>query len=198
MNCTSWVDNHQVRGTRWRAAHFAKSYASAGAQDTRITAYGLHRAYWHLPINVDIVMISRSDTLRLVPGHDSVSPAMQWLEDIAEREAWPARTSFGLTLSMDEALTNVLSYAFANSTATHDAPAVVLTYHRDGSDLCVEIADNGSAYDPTAWSPAPLAHTLEEATPGGQGVRLMRHYLKELRYRRDGDWNRLTLVVDHG
>jgi serine/threonine-protein kinase RsbW len=161
-----------------------------------------------LPINVDIAMAQPSDSLRLVPGHDSVGPAMQWLEDIADREAWPARSRFALTLSMDEALTNVLSYAFGTDVPSADvpgadapgagAPAVVLAYRRHGNDLCVEIADNGRAYDPTAWSPAPLAHSLEEATPGGQGVRLMRHYLKDLRYRRDDGWNRLTLVADHG
>lgn len=147
-------------------------------------------------------MASRSDTLRLTPGHDSVGPAMQWLEDIAEREAWPARSRFALTLAMDEALTNVLSYAFgagaARETAAGEAPAVELAYRREGTALCLEIADNGSAYDPTAWSPAPLAQTLDDATPGGQGLRLMRHYLKDLRYRRDGGWNRLTLVVDPG
>jgi anti-sigma regulatory factor (Ser/Thr protein kinase) len=136
--------------------------------------------------------------LRLVPGDDAVGLAMQWLQDIAERETWPARARFGLTLSMDEALTNILSYAFAQGRSANEAPTVQIGYRRDGSDLCLEIADNGRAYDPTAWSPAPLAHTLDEARPGGQGVRLMRHNLKDLRYRRDGGWNRLTLVADHG
>ncbi|ARP81984.1 hypothetical protein CAL12_14965 [Bordetella genomosp. 8] len=153
-------------------------------------------------------MAEASDTLRLVPGHDSVGPAMQWLEAIADRESWPARSRFALTLGMDEALTNVLSYAFgateadAASTPTDAAaaaaPAVVLAYRRLGDDLYLEIADNGRPYDPTAWSPAPLARTLDEAMPGGQGVRLMRHYLKDLRYRRDDGWNRLTLVASHG
>lgn len=161
----------------------------------RITTYGRHRAYWRLVLKVDIVMASRSDTLRLIPGHDSVSPAMQWLEAIAERDAWPARTRFALTLAVDEALTNVLSYAFGEDAAASDAPAVELAYQRDGADLCVEIADNGRAFDPTVWSPTPLAQTLEDATPGGQGLRLIRHYLKDLRYRRDGGWNRLTLVA---
>ncbi|CAM3667336.1 Serine/threonine-protein kinase BtrW [Bordetella sputigena] len=139
---------------------------------------------------------------------------MQWLEGIADREAWPARSRFALTLGMDEALTNVLSHAFGTAPSAPEspapssssppspspagAPAVVLAYRRHGDELCVEIADNGRAYDPTAWAPAPLARTLDEATPGGQGVRLMRHYLKDLRYRRDDGWNRLTLVADHG
>ncbi|WP_254926144.1 ATP-binding protein [Bordetella genomosp. 11] len=164
----------------------------------RITTYGRHRAYWRLALKVDLAMAPRSDTLRLIPGHDSVSPAMQWLEAIAEREQWPERTRFALALAMDEALTNVLTHAFAGSIPVSGSPTVELAYHRDATDLCVEIADNGRAFDPTAWSPASLPHTLEDATPGGQGLRLMRHYLKDLRYRRDGGWNRLTLVAGHG
>lgn len=161
----------------------------------RITTYGRRRAYWRLALKIDLVMAPPSDTLRLIPGHDSISPAMQWLETIAEREGWPGRTHFALTLAVDEALTNVLAYAFVTDAPVADAPAVELAYHRDGADLYVEIADNGREYDPTAWSPTPLAHTLDDATPGGQGLRLMRHYLKDLRYRRDGGWNRLTLIV---
>jgi anti-sigma regulatory factor (Ser/Thr protein kinase) len=143
-------------------------------------------------------MSSHTESLRLAPGDDTIILAMQWLEDIAEREQWPARTRFGLMLSMDEALTNVLSYAFPQDARIAAAPIVELTYQREGSDLCIEIADNGRAYDPTTWSPAPLARTLDEAVPGNQGVRLMRHYLKALRYRRDGDRNRLALIAEHG
>jgi anti-sigma regulatory factor (Ser/Thr protein kinase) len=143
-------------------------------------------------------MSPQTDTLRLVPGDDTVTLAMRWLQDIAGRETWPDRVRFGLMLSMDEALTNVLAYAFAPDASTGEAPAIELRCVRDGQHIHIEIADNGRPYDPTAWSPAPLAATLDDATPGGQGVRLMRHYLKDLRYRRDGGWNRLTLVARYG
>lgn len=194
----------QGSGARVRAVCFAESYWRAGSPEMRMKACtGPHpsagnRAYWRLRTIADIAMSHQTEPLRLVPGDDTVIQAMQWLGDIAEREQLPPRTRFGLMLSMDEALTNVLSYAFVQGTESGEAPIVELTYGRDGPDLCVEIADNGRAYDPTTWSPAPLAHTLDEAMPGGQGVRLMRHYLKALRYRRDGGWNRLTLIAGHG
>lgn len=44
-------------------------------------------------------------------------------------------------------------------------------------------------------SASPLAATLDDAEIGGHGVRLMQHYLHDLRYTRDGDRNRLTLVM---
>lgn len=140
-------------------------------------------------------MSSQPDTLDLTPDGNAVNLATQWLEGIAEREDWPVKVSFGLVLSLDEALTNIVSYAFAEHAADADAPAVTLSYHRADADLVVEIGDNGQAYDPTLAVPPPLAASLDEAEAGGHGLRLMRHYLKSFAYRREHGWNYLTLVA---
>lgn len=139
-------------------------------------------------------MSHQPETLDLNPATDAVTRALQWLEEIGEREGWPPKLAFGLTLSVDEALTNVLSYAFAPAGPAH-VPAVRLSYARDGADIVIEIADNGVPYDPTASAPPALADNIEDADIGGHGVRLMRHYLDELRYERCGEWNHLRLAV---
>lgn len=58
----------------------------------------------------------------------------------------------------------------------------------------VQILDNGPAFDPTQHAPADLADDMGEARIGGHGVRLMMHFLSELSYERQGEWNILTLV----
>ncbi|MFC4277120.1 ATP-binding protein [Achromobacter aloeverae] len=136
------------------------------------------------------------DTLSLRPEDDPIGRAMQWLEAIADREDWAPKARFGLTLSMDEALTNILAYAFTPIGGTQGAPSIELTYANDGCELRVEIADNGHAFDPTSLDIGDAALTLDEAEVGGHGLRLMRHYLKSFHYRREGAWNRLTLVLD--
>ena len=57
-------------------------------------------------------MPPQPDTLDLVPDARAVARAIEWLEAIAERDAWSPKLSFGLSLSLDEALTNIVSYAF--------------------------------------------------------------------------------------
>lgn len=57
-------------------------------------------------------MPSQPDTLDLVPDAHAVASAIEWLEAIAERDGWSPKLSFGLSLSLDEALTNIVSYAF--------------------------------------------------------------------------------------
>lgn len=134
------------------------------------------------------------DILDLPADPGAVPLALQWLESLAEQQDWAPRTTFGLTLSLDEALTNVVSYAF-DPPGTTAAPAIHLACRTDDARIELELRDNGRPYDPTAGDPPPLVACLDEAEVGGHGVRLMRHYLDSLAYRRDNDWNCLTLVM---
>jgi len=133
-----------------------------------------------------------NDQLDLPPDLRAVPQALQWLENIALRESWPAREVFGLSLCLDEALTNVIAYAFDPPVAE---PAIHVACQISDNRIELALRDNGRAYDPTAGEPPPLASTLDDASIGGHGVRLMRHYLHDMTYRREAGWNRLSMVV---
>ena len=139
-------------------------------------------------------MPDRHDTLDLPTDLSAVPQALQWLESLAEQQDWAPRTTFGLTLSLDEALTNVVSYAFDPS-APADTPAIRLACQVNATHIVLELRDNGRPYDPTAGDPPPLVACLDEADIGGHGVRLMRHYLDTLSYQRQDGWNVLTLIM---
>jgi len=140
-------------------------------------------------------MPSQPDTLDLAPDQHAVAAAMAWLEGIAERQAWPPKLNFGLSLSLDEALTNIVSYAFDDPTQAGSPPSVALSCSQDSEWISLDIVDNGRPYDPTKTPPPGLAASLDDAEIGGHGVRLMQHYLHELRYARTGGCNRLTLIA---
>lgn len=59
----------------------------------------------------------------------------------------------------------------------------------------LHITDVGPAFDPTANQPREITQTLDNTTIGGHGLRQMLHYLRELRYAREGECNILTMVV---
>jgi serine/threonine-protein kinase RsbW len=138
---------------------------------------------------------SGNTTLHLEPHDDAVATALQWLEQIAEREQWPVALRFALELSLDEALTNIVCYAFTEAPTDGSAPAVTVSLRRDGDTLAIEIVDNGRPYDPTRTALPPVAASLDEAQSGGQGVRLMRHYMKQIAYRYEAGCNHLTLIA---
>ncbi len=135
------------------------------------------------------------DTLFLRPEDDPIGRATQWLEAIAQRERWTARMRFGLILSMDEALTNIVSHAFTPPCDSEAEPAIRIAYMRDGDARRIDIADNGRPFDPASLPIPHPARTLDDAQVGGHGLRLMHHYLGSLQYRRQDDWNLLTLLV---
>jgi anti-sigma regulatory factor (Ser/Thr protein kinase) len=148
---------------------------------------------------MDPAAYSASDntTLQLVPDDTAVATALQWLEEMAEREQWPFKLRFALELSLDEALTNIVCYAFTEAPAHGEAPAVAVSFRRDGAELAIDIVDNGRPYDPTLTVLPPGAASLDDAQIGGQGVRLMRHYMKRIAYRYDQGRNHLTLVATY-
>jgi anti-sigma regulatory factor (Ser/Thr protein kinase) len=138
-------------------------------------------------------MPDSQDTLALPADSRAVPLALEWIESLAERRGWGPRTTFGLTLSLDEALTNVVSYAFGQPAAAE--PAITVSCRIEGEDIRLELRDNGQPYDPTAGDPPPLVACLDEARIGGHGVRLMLHYLDSLDYRREDGWNCLTMTL---
>ena len=136
--------------------------------------------------------LAGSDVFCPEPSPAGLSSALAWLEGLAERDGWPARTLFALTLCADEALTNVGAYA----RAPDGAPAHLwLACGRTAHGLALRIEDDGEAFDPTAQASPQLAASLDEAQIGGHGLRLMRHYLRHLLYRREGLRNVLLLEL---
>ncbi|HLU14349.1 MAG TPA: ATP-binding protein [Burkholderiaceae bacterium] len=132
-------------------------------------------------------------TLTLTPGPDTVAQALTWLEQVAWGRHWPQRTVFALQLCLDEALTNTVMHGFAN--AAIPSPRIALSLHADNQVLALDITDNGPAFDPTRRQPADLATSLDKATPGGHGIRLMQHYLHDFQYTYANGENHVRMVV---
>ena len=131
---------------------------------------------------------------RLAPGSGApaVAAALAWLEALAERQAWPAKARGALVLCADEALANIGAYA---RTASGEAAQLWLACGPSAGGLALCIEDDGTAFDPTTQALPELAASLDEARIGGHGLRLMRHYLRQLLYRRAHGRNVLLLEV---
>lgn len=150
-------------------------------------------------------------SLRLHPGPTTVQSAIEWFEGLAAAQPWPPRVVFALTLCLDEALTNIVSYGFHDHEplpagpeanphplshgVSDEGPFIDLELRADDHSISLVLTDNSVPFDPTAIVPGELAASLDEAMPGGHGVRLMRHYLQELHYKRTGSLNRLEMIV---
>ena len=125
---------------------------------------------------------------------DIVAQALVWLEDVGRGEQWPARSLFKLKLCLDETLTNVAMHGFTDDQAAA-GPQVRLRLLHSERRVALEVSDNGVPFDPTVQTPRELDASLDDAQIGGHGLRLLRHYLEDIRYERREGWNQLTLIA---
>ncbi len=114
------------------------------------------------------------------------------VESFAERHGLGQEVIFKLRLSLDELLTNIVSYGFDEEGAADPRITVELTI--DDSTLQTIISDNGMAFNPLEEAPPPaLIEEAEDRPLGGLGIHLTKTFMDSLSYERVQDLNRLTL-----
>ena len=98
--------------------------------------------------------------------------------------------AFRINLALEEVLTNTINYGYADD-AMHE---IAVELRQTGDCVTVEIDDDARPFDPTQAATPDLSAPLEQRRIGGVGIHFVRTMMDEVRYRRDGNRNRLTLV----
>jgi serine/threonine-protein kinase RsbW len=96
---------------------------------------------------------------------------------------------FQLNLVLEELFVNTVRHGGCEG--VEDSARVRLRALDEG--VAVEFADRGLPFDPTAAPEANVNLPLAERPVGGLGIHLVREIMRELRYERAGDWNRLSM-----
>lgn len=117
-----------------------------------------------------------------------LSELSRWIEAHTERDV-SSDMAFAVALCLEEAVANIIMH----SGDKNDRVEITVELARDREALTARIEDNGKAFDPTQIPPPSPATSLREAKVGDVGIHLMRSFASEMRYRRHGDRNELTL-----
>lgn len=106
-----------------------------------------------------------------------------WLEESAEQRGLGPELAFRLDLVLNEAIPNVIAYAFPGGGTHH----IEIALAGDDDRVWLEIVDDGIPFDPFARPARTEAASLEEASASGRGIHLIRAYSEWQEYaRRDG------------
>jgi anti-sigma regulatory factor (Ser/Thr protein kinase) len=128
----------------------------------------------------------------LGPDLSDVLRMNDWLDDLMAAQGVPAARAGEVKVCLDEAVTNVLSYAF-------DAPERALADLKltlTAREIVAELRDAGRPFDPLAAPLSEVADDLSDAQVGGLGIRIIRELATSARYAREGGENVLTLTFD--
>ena len=141
--------------------------------------------------------MSRRISLRLESRPEELSRIEAAIEDLAVSEDWPQDFTFQIQLALEELIVNVINYG--HSEENPEGHEIEVEMRSDEEALTIEIVDDGQPFDPLDDAPKPdIDAGIEDRPIGGLGVFLVQKMMDEMRYRRDGDRNRLTLVKRKG
>jgi anti-sigma regulatory factor (Ser/Thr protein kinase) len=132
-----------------------------------------------------------SETLVIENRLSELFAVEQWLATLVERWSIPPDTAFGVDLVINEAVTNVISYAFPGG-GNHP---VTLSIADSPGEVVVEIVDAGIPFDPLTAPAMVISRDLDSAPIGGRGIHLIKSYTDRQDYTRVAGYNRLTLTL---
>lgn len=113
----------------------------------------------------------------------------QVVTEFAERHHWSPQALFEVNVSLEEILTNVISYGYEDN---QDHEITLRLAFTDG-EMTAEIEDDGRPFNPLEAAEPDLNKPLEERDIGGLGIYLVRKFMTDLAYHRHEGKNRLTL-----
>jgi anti-sigma regulatory factor (Ser/Thr protein kinase) len=136
-------------------------------------------------------MEEMQDRLELDSTLDEVSRGQAWVEAVAERQGLGEDTRFAIRLCMEEALANVILHGYRSE----PGHPIVIQSSVSEDRLFFSIEDNAPPFTPDEPGSAtdPTPPNLETVRPGGNGIRLLRHFAGSLSYERLPHGNRLTI-----
>ncbi len=123
------------------------------------------------------------------------------LQSLATASAWLLQSLPGLgvgepwlgrfDLCASEALSNIMGHGYADA-AEH---AIDLSLQRIGSEVCLQIRDDGIAFDPLQHRQPPVPTCIEDAPIGGLSIAIILRIMTRCEYQRDPQGNCLRMFA---
>jgi anti-sigma regulatory factor (Ser/Thr protein kinase) len=117
-----------------------------------------------------------------------VSLLAEWVEQIGEELGLEMPEVFQLNLALEEAVVNVMNYAYEDSGLIDLSAKVV------DSEIVFVLEDSGKAFDPTKVDDPDITLSAEERNIGGLGIFLVQQLMSGVTYSREDGKNVLTMI----
>lgn len=111
------------------------------------------------------------------------------VDEIADRWNLSAQVSMNIDLALEEAVSNIIFYAFTDK-ENHE---IRIDISLSGKDLKLRIEDEGIPFDPTIVKKPDINLPAEERPVGGLGIFLVSEIMDSVSYTREDGKNILVM-----
>ena len=120
---------------------------------------------------------------------EELSSLAEQIDNLSEEWAISPALTMNINLVIEEALSNIIFYAFTDNDKHEIRISVSLTTNK----LTIKITDNGISFNPLGQQQPDISLPAEERPVGGLGIFLISQIMDEMNYIRKGNQNILTL-----
>lgn len=102
----------------------------------------------------------------------------------------PEDAIFMINLSLDEVVTNIVTHSTKQPPPPQE---ILIRLSTSEGTVSAEVEDDGGAFDPLELPTPDIAAPLQDRSPGGLGIHLVRSLMDYVDYQRIGCRNRFTM-----
>ena len=128
-------------------------------------------------------------SLTLTNDVQQVPQLAEFVDNVCEAMGFDDLTTMQMNLAIEEAVVNVMNYAYPEGTTG----SVNIEVQANDARLKFVISDSGKHFDPTSVAEADTSLSAEDRSIGGLGIYLVRQLMDSVNYERIGGFNVLTL-----
>ncbi len=129
-------------------------------------------------------------SISLTNNVEEVPLLEEFIDGVCEEAGIDMGTAMSLNLAMEEAVVNVMSYAYPTNTVGE----IVIAANYCNHQLRFIVIDSGKPFDPTSMDEIDTTLPVEDRDIGGLGIHLVRQIMDSINYERINGKNVLTLT----
>jgi serine/threonine-protein kinase RsbW len=132
-------------------------------------------------------------TITLPAKLDSLYDFMDFVASYAREQGFSNKRLSEIELALEEILVNIFKYAYKDCSI--DGEVEITCSIADAQSLVVEIVDSGMPFDILSVREPDIKADIDERQIGGLGIFFVKKLVDDVRYHREEDQNKLTLVI---
>lgn len=130
-------------------------------------------------------------TLTMPAELENLEAFIDFVKGCAAKAGFDHKKLMEIELAAEEALVNICNYAYPGKNGL----VRIQCFDSGEKTLTIEISDQGVPFDILSRPDPDVTLDIDHRKIGGLGIFLIKKMVQEVKYRRDGDTNILTMIL---